>query len=603
MKSGEIIVILAGVFLFALSSYLITLHAINQETKPQFSPATDLPNFPTTCSTTDINAFWENIFVVNSTGITIISNSTSQNYCADFIAYKNDTNQTNVLAVNSNSTNGTINFIRVSAGHGNLTENSKTAISSITTTNLTLTTQLSLFSNILAGETRINPIGSETEASTEFNQSFKIENASAFTYNTINTHYNFTYNETPEIENTTSIVGIVQESNYYNQLTFIKFLPPETFSCTPVWTAQNTSCTPAETYTTYYTDLNNCPLSSKANETTGCDYNENGLIGEVGDINSNANNIDVEINEDVYNSTLNYTGTKKVDIYSGNRKMVSFEWNFTIPLNFRQIEITKQSSASNYGSIIISGLEVEKEATIDRISNKTQVCVKERQIEDIDEIDDDCRGIGERLVPCPGEFDNIECNISNNYFIVSGISHSAVLEYQEIITSCAENWSYSSWGPCLNNQQTRTATDVNGCGTVTTRDPIIQTCESTNNENSSTCTPNWKCTEWTPTKCPQKGEQTRTCTDLNNCGTNEEPTNQICQRESSNIILIAILTIAVIITFAIILILIHYLRNRNASQSYNNSLSNWPPISPQIPPTFPPTNPTIQRRAAPTLYR
>ena len=33
------------------------------------------------------------------------------------------------------------------------------------------------------------------------------------------------------------------------------------------------------------------------------------------------------------------------------------------------------------------------------------------------------------------------------------------------------------------------------------------------------CTESWSCTSWSPTDCPANGQQTRTCTDANSCGT------------------------------------------------------------------------------------
>ena len=36
---------------------------------------------------------------------------------------------------------------------------------------------------------------------------------------------------------------------------------------------------------------------------------------------------------------------------------------------------------------------------------------------------------------------------------------------------------------------------------------------------TAACTPDWECTSWEPAQCPQSGLQTRTCTDLNACGT------------------------------------------------------------------------------------
>ncbi len=51
------------------------------------------------------------------------------------------------------------------------------------------------------------------------------------------------------------------------------------------------------------------------------------------------------------------------------------------------------------------------------------------------------------------------------------------------------------------------------------------------NEQSQTCVENWICGDWT--SC-QNGIQTRTCTDSNNCGTqnNKPPVSQTCEEET-----------------------------------------------------------------------
>jgi len=49
--------------------------------------------------------------------------------------------------------------------------------------------------------------------------------------------------------------------------------------------------------------------------------------------------------------------------------------------------------------------------------------------------------------------------------------------------------------------------------------------------STTTCTESWECTEWQPQECPSSGQQTRTCTDKNNCGTtqNKLPETQSCE--------------------------------------------------------------------------
>ena len=127
--------------------------------------------------------------------------------------------------------------------------------------------------------------------------------------------------------------------------------------------------------------------------------------------------------------------------------------------------------------------------------------------------------------------------------------------------SCTPNWQCNTWSSCINQQQTRTCTDNNQCGTSCNNDPnciTTKTCTSTceygqtnpctaangcsGTQNCylgswtdctstltkcpdgqcktsctpSGCTPNWQCYSWS--SCINQ-QQTRTCYDTNNCGT------------------------------------------------------------------------------------
>jgi hypothetical protein len=57
---------------------------------------------------------------------------------------------------------------------------------------------------------------------------------------------------------------------------------------------------------------------------------------------------------------------------------------------------------------------------------------------------------------------------------------------QNIQTQCTENWSCgSSWSTCTNNQQSRTCTDSNNCGTVVSKPATAQSCTITPPPSSS----------------------------------------------------------------------------------------------------------------------
>jgi len=75
---------------------------------------------------------------------------------------------------------------------------------------------------------------------------------------------------------------------------------------------------------------------------------------------------------------------------------------------------------------------------------------------------------------------------------------------------CYENWSCTDWTECSNGLQTRTCTDLAGCGTTSNRPALVQSC-------TRTCTPSWSCGEWSA--CAE-GSQTQDCTDSNRCFAN-----------------------------------------------------------------------------------
>jgi len=94
--------------------------------------------------------------------------------------------------------------------------------------------------------------------------------------------------------------------------------------------------------------------------------------------------------------------------------------------------------------------------------------------------------------------------------------------------TCTPSWNCTSWTSCYNNQQNRTCTDYNFCGTTSGRPVTTQSCTS-----NSSCTENWQCTSWS--SC-SNGQQTKICTDYNFCGTtnNKPATTQSCTSNSNN---------------------------------------------------------------------
>jgi len=109
------------------------------------------------------------------------------------------------------------------------------------------------------------------------------------------------------------------------------------------------------------------------------------------------------------------------------------------------------------------------------------------------------------------------------------VNWSALSNIASKKTDCFEAWSCTDWSICQNGQQNRTCIDLNSCGTEEEMPAENQSCQEAGGvepeepEEPDTepeiCQEDWQCTDWSI--CSNQ-LQTRTCTDTNDCGTEEE---------------------------------------------------------------------------------
>ncbi len=140
--------------------------------------------------------------------------------------------------------------------------------------------------------------------------------------------------------------------------------------------------------------------------------------------------------------------------------------------------------------------------------------------------------------------------------------------------SCAENWACSNWGFCLGGQQSRTCTDLTECGTTHNTPRLTQICTSGGGEQPqlSPCTEeDWQCSEWSVCSDAQ---QTRACEKINQCdslmGISKESTQSCVNKEEPRgLPLWVILAIAAVLVIAIVvLILIVTAKNKNKPDTH-----------------------------------
>ncbi len=81
---------------------------------------------------------------------------------------------------------------------------------------------------------------------------------------------------------------------------------------------------------------------------------------------------------------------------------------------------------------------------------------------------------------------------------------------------CLEKWVCGNWSSCVNGQQTRTCTDENNCGTTEEKPITLRNC---------VCEPEYVCGNWG--ECQQNNKQTRICRDVN-CGEADRTETRSC---------------------------------------------------------------------------
>lgn len=105
----------------------------------------------------------------------------------------------------------------------------------------------------------------------------------------------------------------------------------------------------------------------------------------------------------------------------------------------------------------------------------------------------------------------------------------------EFTSACIETWDCSDWS-CSSENFSRSCTDINNCGTVYNKPSETgEACEAEIPEEP--CEENWTCEEW---GVCQDGLQTRACTDANSCNTeeNKPEISQVCVPEPETEIIV-----------------------------------------------------------------
>ncbi len=522
-----------------------------------------VPPISNYCDNTNIAILWDSIFFEPSTSITIYTNSSVEKQCY-FLAYKNKSNELYFI-IGSNTTNDYTHTTVFLAARGNLS--TSYIINFINNASKIIYQQLS------EDNVQIRNTVSIDGAVSIFNSVFKIDNSNwSLEHTGLDGTYNFQFTNSDNISDTfIGGLGIVSQ-NYSAE----QFLYSNTFlsSCIPSWRQSNASCGADETFISQYIDANNCntiPNSTYSNRTQYCDFNKNGIIGNKSEITKRNIAIDVLINGSILNdSQIIPNTTFLVEIKEGNVTRISFNHNFSIPLNLKNITIEKESSSSGFGYLIVSGINEQKNVLVNKLGpSSNRICLVNSFTPNITLLSENCTNSGEYLLNCPGSSSGFSCDIRNNTsFYVSGLTSSAVKEIlnQSNVSQCIPNWQCNDWTPCIKGQQTKTCQDLNACNPENSTQTSYQTC-------TVQCIPNWQCNNWT--SCFRNNTQSRVCTDVNSCSssTGKPPETNKCVYKNDFSVDKRKLTFYFIIVFfisilaATVIYLFHYLKKTDEDLS------------------------------------
>lgn len=166
-------------------------------------------------------------------------------------------------------------------------------------------------------------------------------------------------------------------------------------------------------------------LNSVESKDSNCD----GLIGDIENANEN-----LSLTYERNNTTLMFN--------SEGRRLIEFEHDvFNESLNILNLSIKKQDQNSTESYVIVRGLDLgnsTKTLYLDILLNGTGICIKDAEINSVDEISNDCKGENEFWMSCPGTNGDYACNLSANNFqyILSGLKHSGIKEQE---TYCGDS--------------------------------------------------------------------------------------------------------------------------------------------------------------------
>ena len=220
---------------------------------------------------------------------------------------------------------------------------------------------------------------------------------------------------------------------------------------------------------------------------------EDKLNGHLGNINTNINDLNLIINNSI-NLSQKFRGGLTVGFNRGGVILARFNYNFSAnqTLNLAHIVINKQKDNSN-GAILVKGINLADGETktlyIDNLNaGKNSVCVKNSEIDSIEDISSTCSENDEVRCLCNGvAHSGFTCTDLGARYRILGLTHSGIIETIDAIIGGGEtpsggggggggggfcfydinfDWNCSEWDECVDGIQARGCEEYNNCGTI-----------------------------------------------------------------------------------------------------------------------------------------
>ncbi|MBI2208134.1 hypothetical protein HYU50_01440 [Candidatus Woesearchaeota archaeon] len=238
------------------------------------------------------------------------------------------------------------------------------------------------------------------------------------------------------------------------------------------------------------------------------------LIGRPDSISTSTLNLSFSIGNSANLSRI-FNGTQKVEFKDSSTTIVEFDFNFSsATINLSDIIINKQPDNST-GAIVFSIRNMAlpagftKTFYLDKLNqSKNGICIRDMEMTSIAEISSGCNEEDEHKIECSGTLqDGYNCTYLNSTkkYKVTGLKNSGIRQIDfekssETATtpaafgdgssgsaggggsgssgsgSCLENWQCISWSECVNNLQTRSCKDLNNCGTSFNKPTEAKAC-------------------------------------------------------------------------------------------------------------------------------